>query len=134
VEAWTGDIWAEDKDGTEREEGMSGLKKFRYVDIDWDLSPEDAVTLYLEWGNNDWRAPFPPVRSKEDYATYFVVDAWSAPPKVRLLRRNSEKLEELAEVALPQTLAAEFSAEHGALRGVFAPTPSIKAWLKAELE
>ena len=110
------------------------LKNFRHLDIDWDLSPEDAVTLYLEWGNNDWRASFPPVRSKEDYATYFVVDTWCAPPKIRLLRRNSEKLEELAEVELPAALNADFAAEYGALRGVFAPTPAIKAWLKTELE
>ena len=112
---------------------MNVLKNYRHLDIDWDLSPEDAVTLYLEWGNNDWRAPFPPVRSKEDYATYFVVDAWHTPPKIRLLRRNSEKLEELAEVDLPEKLATEFAAEYGALRGVFEPTSSIKAWLKAEL-
>ena len=113
---------------------MNTFKNYRHLDIDWDLSPEDAVTLYLEWGNNDWHAPFPPVRSKEDYATYFVVDAWHAPPKVRLLRRNSEKLEELAEADLPEQLAAEFATEYGALRGVFAPTSSIKAWLKAALE
>jgi hypothetical protein len=117
----------------EKKNVMSILKNFRYLDIDWDLSPEDAVTLYLEWGNNDWRAPFPPVRSKGDYATYFVVDAWSAPPKIRLLRRNSEKLEELAEMELPEALSANFAAEYGTLRGVFEPTPAIKAWLKDEL-
>ena len=110
------------------------LKDFRNLYIDWDLSPEDAVTLYLEWGNNDWRAPFPPVRSKEEYATYFVVDTWHAPPKIRLLRRNSEQLEELVEVDLPEKLATDFFAEYGALRGVFEPTASIKEWLKAELE
>ena len=113
---------------------MSTFKNFRHVDIDWDLSPEDAVTLYLEWGNNDWHAPFPPVRSKEDYATYFVVDTWRAPPKIRLLRRNSEKLDELAELDLPAELASDFAAEYGTLRGVFEPTLAIKAWLKAELE
>ncbi|MDR0238887.1 MAG: hypothetical protein LBI88_01490 [Deltaproteobacteria bacterium] len=113
---------------------MSTLKNFRQLNIDWDLSPEDAVTLYLEWGNNNWRGPFPPVRSKEDYATYFVVDTWGASPKIRLLRRNSEKLEELAEVELPEMLNEDFAAEYGTLRGVFEPTSTIKAWLKAELE
>ena len=113
---------------------MNTLKNFRHLDIDWDLSPEDAVTLYLEWGNNNWHAPFPPVRSKEDYATYFVVDTWCAPPKIRLLRRNSEKLEELAAVELPDALKAAFAAEYGTLRGVFEPPPAVKAWLKAELE
>jgi hypothetical protein len=113
---------------------MNTLKSFRYLDIDWDLNPEDAVTLYLEWGNNDWRAPFPPVRSKEDYVIYFVVDTWCAPPKIRLLRRNSENLEELLQVDLPEALRADFAAEYGTLRGLYAPTQAIKAWLKAELE
>lgn len=113
---------------------MNNFKSFGQLDIEWDISPEDVVTMYLEWGNNNWHAPFPPVRSKEDYVTYFVVDSWNAPPKVRLLRRNSEQLEELVEVDLPETLAAEFAVEYGALRGVFEPPPAIKAWLKAELE
>jgi len=113
---------------------VSILKNFRHLDIDWDLAPADAVTLYLEWGNNDWHAPFAPVRSKEDFAVYFVVDTWSAPPKIRLLRRNSENLEELAVVDLPEALGADFVAEYGTLRGVFEPTPAIKAWLRAELE
>ena len=37
-------------------------------------------------------------------------------------------------VELPEALNADFAAEYGALRGVFEPTPAIKAWLKAELE
>jgi hypothetical protein len=113
---------------------MGSLDEYKHLDIDWDLTPEDAVTLYLEWGNNDWRAPFPPVRSREDYVVYFVVDGWSRPPKVRLLRRNSEALEELAELELPADLAEEFISEYGSLRGVFEPLPSIKAWLKRIME
>ena len=31
------------------------LRPFADMPIDWNLSPEDAVTLYLEWGNNNWR-------------------------------------------------------------------------------
>jgi hypothetical protein len=120
--------------GASGNHAMSALKNFRHLDIDWDLGPADAVTLYLEWGNNNWHGSFPPVRSKEDYATYFVVDTWRVPPKIRLLRRNSEKLEELAEVDLPEALSADFAAEYGTLRGVFEPTPAVKAWLKAELE
>ncbi len=112
---------------------MNPFRQFSNLDIDWDLSPEDAVTLYLEWGNNNWHAPFPPVRSRGDYAVYFVVDNWTAPPKIRLLRRNSERLEELAEQELPKELEAGFAAEYGELRGVFAPTPAIKAWLKQQM-
>jgi len=42
---------------------MPQLKDFALYDIDWNLTPEHAVTMYLEWGNNDWHSEYPPVRS-----------------------------------------------------------------------
>ena len=56
------------------------LKAFSSLPIEWNLDPADAVTLYLEWGNNDWRAEHPPVRSKDDFAHYFVLDNWTDHP------------------------------------------------------
>ncbi|ABM29214.1 DVU0772 family protein [Nitratidesulfovibrio vulgaris] len=112
---------------------MSDLKAFSGHHIDWNLSPEHAVTMYLEWGNNDWHAEYPPVRSKDDVSTYFVVDTWAGWPVVRLVRRNSEHAEELATVALPEQLANSFLNEYGDLKGIFEPTPEIKAWLRKEL-
>ena len=82
----------------------SPLAAFADQQIDWNLTPEMAVTLYLEWGNNDWRSEHPPVRSKSDVATYFVVDAWQDPLKVRLVRRNSESADDLVTVPLPEPL------------------------------
>ncbi len=32
---------------------MASLKDFSLYDISWNLSPEHAVTMYLECGNND---------------------------------------------------------------------------------
>ena len=49
---------------------MPDLKDFALCNIDWNLTPEHAVTMYLEWGNNDWHAEYPPVRSKEDVSHY----------------------------------------------------------------
>ncbi len=109
---------------------MPDLSVFRNLDIDWDLGPEDAVTMYLEWGNNNWRGERPPVRSKSDESVYFVVDAWQSPPLVRLIRRNSENSEELAALPLPDDLQQEWGKEFGGLRGVFEPTPAIKSWLR----
>ena len=94
----------------------SPLAAFADQQIDWNLTPEMAVTLYLEWGNNDWRSEHPPVRSKSDVATYFVVDAWQDPLKVRLV-----------------PLVKAFRDEYGSLKGVFEPLPVIKDWLKKEL-
>lgn len=110
------------------------LAPFRYEVIDWDLSPEMAVTLYLEWGNNNWHAAYPPVRSRSDVATYFVVDAWHRPPQIRLVRRNSEQADDLVSFALPEPLATLFYEEYGDLRGVFEPLPAIKDWLRHMLD
>ncbi len=111
---------------------MKSLSEARQLDIDWDLGPEEAVTMYLEWGNNDWRGPRPPVRSKSDVSLYFVVDTWSEAPVVRLVRRNSEGAEDLLTLPLPPVLQEEWHKEFGRLRGIFSPTPAIKAWLREE--
>ena len=100
----------------------SPLAAFADQQIDWNLTPEMAVTLYLEWGNNDWRSEHPP-----------VVDAWQDPLKVRLVRRNSESADDLVTVPLPEPLVKAFRDEYGSLKGVFEPLPVIKDWLKKEL-
>ena len=111
----------------------SRLKEFaRYV-IDWNLAPADAVTLYLEWGNNNWHAEHAPVRSKEDFATYFVVDTWPSTPVIRLVRRNSEAATDLLTIEMPAELEKEFKEEYGSLKGVFPPTEAIKDWIKQEM-
>lgn len=109
------------------------LRQFSDLTIDWNLSPEDAVTLYLEWGNNNWHAEHAPVRSKDDFATYFVVDNWEQPPTVRLVRRNSEQATDLISLPIPDALEKEFTKEFGGLKGIFEPTPALKAWLRTEL-
>ncbi|MBO4318045.1 MAG: hypothetical protein J5855_07210 [Mailhella sp.] len=109
------------------------LKDLHNMVIEWDLAPADAVTLYLEWGNNDWHAEHAPVRSKADFANYFVVDNWEEHPTVRLVRRNSENAEDLMTLSLPQELEEQFLAEYGGLKGVHEPTPAIKQWLKEQI-
>lgn len=110
------------------------LNQFSNLPIDWDMAPTDAVTLYLEWGNNSWRAKHQPVRSKSDYAHYFVIDNWGAVPKVMLIKRNSEAAEELFTCDLPEPLASNFREEYGELKGIYEPTDEIKNWLHQLLE
>jgi hypothetical protein len=111
----------------------STLKTFSDLNIDWNLTPEHAVTMYLEWGNNDWNAEYPPVRSKTDVSRYFVIDAWEEHPMIRLVQRNSEKAEDLVSVPLPDELLAGFRQVHGTAKGMYAPTKAIKEWLRREL-
>ena len=80
---------------------MNRLQDYALYDISWNLSPEHAVTMYLEWGNNDWHSEYPPVRSKEDVSHYFVVDSWGKEPVIRLVRRNSENAEDLFTMPPP---------------------------------
>lgn len=112
---------------------IKNLKDVASLNIDWNLAPEDAVTLYLEWGNNNWHAEHPPVRSKDDYATYFVVDNWEEKPTLRLVRRNSEQAIDLLVLDLPSNLEEEFKKEHEGLKGLYSPSESIKKWLKEEI-
>ncbi len=109
---------------------MAKLKDFALYPIAWNLTPEDAVTLYLEWGNNDWNAEYPPVRSKSDVAIYFVVDSWENPPVLRLVRRNSENAEDLFSMPLEGDLLADWRKANGDWRGGGGPKPQIRGWLK----
>ncbi len=112
---------------------IKNLKDVASLNIDWNLAPEDAVTLYLEWGNNNWHAEHAPVRSKDDFATYFVVDSWEEKPTLRLVRRNSEQAVDLFTTELPKDLEEEFKKEHEGLKGLYSPSESIKDWLKQEI-
>jgi len=113
---------------------MESLSSYRHLPIDWDMTPEEAVTMYLEWGNNWRKGERFPVRSKDDESFYFVVNTWGSDPKVILIRRNSDQAEELAELELPATLREEFFSSAGSLKGVHAITPEIRQWLEGQMQ
>jgi len=98
-------------------------------EINWDMTPEEAVTLYLEWGNN-WSHGKHLVRSKNDVSFYFVVNTWEKPPKAILIRRNSDEATELAEIPLPEELSRRFLDHVGHKKGVYALTDEIRSWLE----
>jgi hypothetical protein len=100
--------------------------------IDWDMTPEEAVRLYLEWGNN-WARGNYVIRSKDDVTHYFVVNTWKKDPVIYLVRRNSECAEELAAIRMPADVEKRYLAENGGLKGVFALSDEVKTWLKTEL-
>ncbi len=97
--------------------------------IDWNMTPEEAVRLYLEWGNNWARGDGYVIASKSDYTTYFVVNCWNKPYYIYLIRRNSDEAVELAQFELPE----QFERDVCELKGVYALDDEIKAWLKKEL-
>ena len=101
-------------------------------EIDWDMTPEEAVRLYLEWGNN-WAGGNYVIRSKDDVTHYFVVSTWERPPKIFLIRRNSEEAIELAEIEIPEDLSHRFLDSVGHNNGVYAIEGEVKDWIKKQL-
>ncbi len=116
---------------------MTSLEKIKQnselVDaIDWEMTPEEAVRLYLEWGNNWTRGNYV-IRSKSDETHYFVISTWKEPPIIYLIRRNSEEAEEIATIMMPEVIRRRFMQENGNLKGVYAIEGPVKEWLQKEL-
>jgi len=101
-------------------------------EINWDMTPEEAVRLYLEWGNN-WASGNYVIRSKNDVTHYFVINNWGETPQIYLLRRNSETVDEIAQFDLPDRLLDDFINSVGTHKGVYAIEGNIKSWLQEEL-
>lgn len=101
--------------------------------IDWDMTPEEAVRLYLEWGNN-WARGNYVIRSKDDVSHYFVVNTWGKEPVIYLIRRNSDQADELARIRLPRELNDRFLDSIGHTRGVYAVEGDLKRWLREALD
>jgi hypothetical protein len=98
--------------------------------IDWSMTPEKAVDMYLEWGAG-WTRGNDFVRSGDDESYYFVVYDWETPPQATLLRRSSKEVEELAKIPVdPELFKA--SIEEGGIKpgvGVYPPNRALKRWL-----
>jgi len=101
--------------------------------IDWSMTPEEAVTIYLEWGNNTAHGR-KMVKSKKDVSYYFVVSTWDEPPKIYLVRRNSDEAVDLAAIELPPHLRSRFMETVARRKSVYALTPEVKEWLQKETE
>ena len=113
---------------------LNDLKKENLVNlIDWDMTPDEAVKLYLEWGNN-WASGNYVIRSKNDVTHYFVVNTWEETPIIYLIRRNSEDAVELAKIDMPSDIKDRFLKAHGNLKGVYAVEGEVKDWLKKQLD
>lgn len=113
---------------------MGQLRQFKDLEIDWEMSPEDAVALYLEWGNTGYGGSYENrVKSKNDYSNYFVIYNWDEHLKACLVRRNSDGAEDLACLRIPEEVSSSFRKEYGKLKGVYKVDEQIRSWLEREL-
>ncbi len=97
------------------------------------MTPEEAVRLYLEWGNN-WARGNYVIRSKDDFSLYFVVNTWKEKPVVFLIRRNSDAADELAKIELPDDMAERYLESVSHHKGVYAVDGEVRRWLEKQLQ
>ena len=100
-------------------------------EIDWDMLPEDAVMLYLEWGGS-WTRGVIPVRSAKDHSYYFMVSTWDENPKVRLIKMSHETDEELAAIDVPEEIMNPFLESLPRTKNVYPINDEIRRWLETE--
>ena len=100
--------------------------------VDWEMTPEEAIALHLEWGPLRGQAYYNS-RDSNNETVYFVINTWKKHPLVSLVRRRGFDAEELITLRLPERLENAFMASSGKHKGVFAVEGEVKEWLQKEL-
>ncbi len=101
--------------------------------VDWEMTPEEAIALHLEWGPLRSQAYYNS-RDNENETVYFVINTWKRPPILTLIRRKGFDSEDLGNFKLPQNLEDEFMKGIGQYKGVYAVEGEVREWLKKELD
>ncbi|MCI5159764.1 MAG: hypothetical protein D3906_15315 [Candidatus Electrothrix sp. AUS1_2] len=117
---------------------LAELRKNRTLvnSIDWAMTPEKAVEMYLEWGTG-WIRGNDFVSSSDDESFYFVIYDWETePPRVTLIHRTLDGAEELAKIEVPKELFEASCKEDGKRPGgtVHRLNRSLKDWLNERIE
>jgi hypothetical protein len=102
-------------------------------DIDWEMTPEDAVTRYLEWGTS-WSRGKNMVRSKSDVSYYFTISTWHDPPIIHFMKISTDEALELAAIEIPRDLRDRFLETAPSGKGVFPLNEEIRGWLEEQLK
>lgn len=100
--------------------------------VDWNMTPEEAIALHLEWGPLRGLAYYNS-RDNDNETVYFVMNTWKKPPIITLVRRKGFDSEELANFRLPQGLEQKVLKAEGQHQGVYAVEGEVRDWLKKEL-
>ncbi|MDA3916577.1 MAG: hypothetical protein PF690_06360 [Deltaproteobacteria bacterium] len=101
--------------------------------VDWEMTPEEAIALHLEWGPLRSQAYYNS-RDNENETVYFVINTWKKPPVLTLIRRKGFDSEDIGNFRLPKNLEDDFMKEIGQYKGVYAVEGDVRDWLKKELE
>ena len=112
--------------------GLTELRQQRQLvnSIDWNMTPEKAVEMYLEWGTGWIRGN--DFVSGDDESYYFVLFDWELePPLVTLIHRTVAGAEEIAKIEVPRQLFEAACREDGKRPGgtVHPLNRELKSWL-----
>jgi len=101
--------------------------------IDWNMTPEKAVDMFLEWGSG-WTRGNEFVRGNDE-KIYFVLFDWEEKPQATLIKRNMQGATELAKVCVPSDLFEDACREDGFKAGgtVHPLSDTLKQWVTAVL-
>lgn len=105
--------------------------------IDWQMTPEKAVTMFLEWGTGRYNyKDYNWINSHNDQSIYFVLFDWEGMHQATLIDRTMEGAEEVAKVEVPEDLFWEACKEDGYRPGVgvHALNRSLKQWICKEID
>ncbi len=87
-------------------------------EIDWSMTPEKAVEMYLEWGSG-WTRGNDFVSSQDQESIYFVLYDWEDNPTVvTLVRRTVEGADDIAKMEVPPEPFHQASKDDGYRPGV----------------
>ena len=101
--------------------------------VDWNMTPEEAIALHLEWGPLRDLAYYNS-RDNDNETVYFVMNTWKKTPIITLVRRKGFDSEELANFRLPENLEQKVIKAEGRHQGVYAVEGEVRDWLKKELD
>ncbi len=105
--------------------------------IDWQMTPEKAVTMFLEWGTGRYNyKDYNWVNSHNDKSIYFVLFDWEGMHQATLIDRTMEGAEEVAKVEVPEDLFWEACKEDGYRPGVGVHplNRSLKEWIRKAID
>jgi hypothetical protein len=103
--------------------------------IDWSMTQEKAIEMYLEWGTG-WVRGHDFVSRMGQESIYFVLYDWERPFKVTLIRRTTADAEEIAEVEVPEELFMRAWKEDGDRPGVGVHplNRELKEWVRDAID
>lgn len=97
-------------------------------DIQWNMTPEEAIALHLEWGPLRSQAYYNS-RDSDNETIYFIVNTWKDRPTLQLIRRKGFDMYTIGEFVLPEQITKEYEK----LKGVFSPDEVTVRWIKEQI-